>query len=114
MPTTAWTTKLHRWTAHRFKRARLRAQLQCLDDRLADLGFSRPLSESGVSVWPWREPDNALARAKTRARAEATYAKAAAQLHAYSDRELADLALPRWDIEHAVRHGRPNHPADRR
>ncbi len=36
----------------------------------------------------------------------AIFAKAIAELNAYSDAELADLDLVRGEIEHAVRHGR--------
>ena len=87
-------------------KARVRRELLLRDERtLADLGFSRHLLEQGISAWPWREDEVVSAGAGKLK--ERDYRKAARELKAYTDDELADLDLPRCNIDHAVRYGRP-------
>ena len=100
------------------QRSRLRQRLLRMDERrLEDIGYSRGLLEDGVRAWPWRLPADsiaALGRFELGSFRGPDYAKAAAELRAYSDAELSDLGLTRGTIEHAVRNGRPGYPEDQR
>jgi len=100
------------------ERSRVRQRLLRMDDRrLEDIGYSRALLEDGVRAWPWRLPVDSIAglgRFELGAFRGVSYAKAVAELQAYSDAELSDLGLSRGTIEHAVRNGRPGYPEDRR
>ena len=100
------------------QRSRLRQRLLRMDERrLEDIGYSRGLLEDGVRAWPWRLPVDSIARLgrfELGASRGPNYAKAVAELQAYSDAELADLGLSRGTIEHAVRNGRPGYPEDQR
>ena len=101
------------------ERSRLRQRLLRMDERrLDDIGYSRALLEEGVRAWPWRLPVDsfaALGRFDLSSDARrADYAKAVAELRAYSDAELNDLGLTRGTIEDAVRDGRPGYPEDAR
>jgi uncharacterized protein YjiS (DUF1127 family) len=102
-----------------FERSRLRKKLLKMDARrLDDIGYSRALLEDGVRAWPWRAPIDTIAALGRLNFSEAfrrsDYAKAVAELNAYSDAELSDLGLTRGTIEHAVRNGRPGYPEDER
>lgn len=57
-----------------------------------------------------RAVGEALAGLAERYRREARLREAEAELHAFSDRALADIGLTRGEIAHAVRHGRPERP----
>lgn len=100
------------------ERSRLRQRLLRMDDRrLEDIGYSRALLEDGVRAWPWRLPIDSIAglgRFELGSFRGPSYAKAVADLQAYSDAELSDLGLSRGTIEHAVRNGRPGYPEDQR
>ena len=102
-----------------FGRSRLRQKLLKMDERrLDDIGYSRALLEDGVRAWPWRTPIDTIARLGrlnfSDAFRRSDYAKAVAELKAYSDAELSDLGLSRGIIEEAVRNGRPGYPEDQR
>lgn len=87
--------------------ARTRKELLTYSDRfLADTGFSRDLLEQGVSAWPWRVSDGATELPAMQS-IDHDVRHAVSELKAYSDAELADLALSRAGIEQAVRSGRP-------
>lgn len=101
-------------------RSRVRYELLAMDDKLlADAGFSRELLEQGVRAWPWHVDDesetsvrfNTASAGKSLSKTD--YAKAVAELNAYSDAELSDLGLSRAQISSAVRHGRPGIDNDR-
>jgi uncharacterized protein YjiS (DUF1127 family) len=100
------------------ERSRLRQRLLRMDARrLDDIGYSRALLEDGVRAWPWRLPVDSIAglgRFELGSFRGPGYAKAVAELQAYSDAELSDLGLTRGTIEHAVRNGRPGYPEDQR
>ena len=98
------------------QRSRLRQRLLRMDDRrLEDIGYSRALLEDGVRAWPWRLPADSIAGlGRFELGSFRGYAKAVAELQAYSDAELNDLGLSRGTIEHAVRNGRPGYPEDQR
>jgi uncharacterized protein YjiS (DUF1127 family) len=97
-------------------RSRLRQKLLKMDQRrLDDIGYSRALLEDGVRAWPWRTPADQLGGLSlSRTLPPAVFAKAVAELRAYSDAELGDLGLTRGTIEEAVRDGRPGYPEDAR
>src|SRR5215467_9099857 len=102
----------------RIERSRLRQRLLRMDDRrLEDIGYSRALLEDGVRAWPWRLPVDSVAglgRFELGLFRGPSFARAVAELRAYSDAELNDLGLTRGTIEHAVRNGRPGYPEDQR
>jgi uncharacterized protein YjiS (DUF1127 family) len=90
------------------KRARenLRRELIAYDDRrLDDLGFNRLQLDEGVKAWPWRGTDVQPDIDKRKSRRENL--NAIAELERYSDRELADMGLSRFNIREAVLAGRP-------
>jgi uncharacterized protein YjiS (DUF1127 family) len=102
-----------------YERSRLRQKLLRMDERrLSDIGYSRALLEDGVRAFPWRLPIDSIVRLGrlnfSDAFRRSDYAKAVAELHAYSDAELSDLGLSRGIIEHAVRHGRPGFAEEER
>ena len=100
------------------QRSRLRQRLLRMDERrLDDIGYSRALLEDGMRAWPWRLPVDSIAglgRFELGSFRGPDFAKAAAELRAYSDAELSDLGLSRGTIEHAVRNGRPGYPEEQR
>ncbi len=68
------------------------------------LGLSPARLREGLKAWPWRlETSTAAAPGLS----QQEIRKAEAELGAYTDRELAELAISRGDIPYAVRHGRP-------
>src|SRR5882757_5149114 len=96
------------------QRSRLRQRLLRMDQRrLDDIGYSRALLEDGVRAWPWRLPVDSIA-GLGRFALGPDYAKAIAELRAYSDADLSDLGLTRGTIEDAVRNGRTGYPEDHR
>ena len=101
------------------ERSRLRQKLLRMDERrLSDIGYSRALLEDGMRAWPWRLQIDSIAGLGrlnfSDAFRRSDYAKAVAELRAYSDAELSDLGMTRGIIEEAVRNGRPGFPEDAR
>lgn len=106
-------------------RSRLRSYLLTLSDRaLKDLGFSRHLLKQGISSWPWRPSIAKILTFDQKVKIFDAYGmvnmrekeikQAIAELKSYSDRELADLDIPRENIEFVVRNGRPRLDEDPR
>lgn len=106
-------------------RSRLRSYLLTLnDDTLADLGFSRDLLNKGVSKWPWKPAVAKVLSFEHKLERNEVYdlvnkqeneiQQAIAKLQSYSDQQLADLGIPRENIEFVVRNGRPRLDQDPR
>jgi uncharacterized protein YjiS (DUF1127 family) len=82
-----------------------RRELMALSDRrLDDLGFDRALLEKGIEYWPWRKENT---EAVINNGCENGLLKAVDELEHYSDVELADLGMSRYNIRNAVLFGRP-------
>ena len=106
--------------AERRGRRMARQQLLRMSDRqLEDFGISRYSLMEGISAWPWQEVPTgelageglvrvpAITNVPKDALSTKEIKKAVNDLSAYSDRELAELGVPRQSIEELVRNGRP-------